>query len=497
MRGSNRSALTRFFSALGLSLSLLAGACSSPLGALFDLAAPPPRDLGPGSSPYDMQTVRRFTWLKQLPMSNSAALVKKLALDPAGNLYAACEFAGLTDFGGSQVQGQGNHDVAVVKLSPQGDLIWVRTIGGAGLETMLDMAVDASGNVILAASFSQPLSFGGGSMISHGAEDFLLAKYSSDGTPLWAKALGGSGSERDYGSLAVDAAGNIYFAGSFSLDSRSSIDFGGGPMTSAGLADGFVAKFSPAGDHVFSRQLGGPTDDWVSCLALDPSGDLIIGGQVHGTIDLGGGVMDPGFGIALWAFLQRLGPDGRHKWAIGYYSSQSRITQLAIDFRGFITAAGSYGLSLKTKTTSLASLYARGRGFLVHLDAAGNEKWARGTVYSSLGDIPRVLIADGYDLLLGGSFEAYATLVDPPRVYSAGLSDAFLVLYDFAGTPQKGFKIGGKQEEWLGAIASSRELLYVGGQFKGTVDFRGQSLSPSGYSDGFIMALDQANWWLP
>lgn len=60
------------------------------------------------------------------------------------------------------------------------------------------------------------------------------------GTPLWSKRFGDSAFQAG-ASVAADKAGNVLLAGSF----FGTVDFGNGPLVSAGESDIRVAKFSP------------------------------------------------------------------------------------------------------------------------------------------------------------------------------------------------------------------------------------------------------------
>ncbi|MCK5406824.1 MAG: hypothetical protein KAJ37_05200, partial [Candidatus Krumholzibacteria bacterium] len=68
--------------------------------------------------------------------------------------------------------------------------------------------------------------------------------------------------------LATDSAGNIVVTGWFG----GSVDFGGGPLITAGNKDIFVAKFDPTGAHLWSVGLGDA--DWQVgySVAVDGSG---------------------------------------------------------------------------------------------------------------------------------------------------------------------------------------------------------------------------------
>jgi len=63
----------------------------------------------------------------------------------------------------------------------------------------------------------------------------------TDSRYLWNKEFGGIGGDADY-SVSVDSSGNVYGTGWFD---SSTIDFGGSPMSSAGVADIFLIKYTP------------------------------------------------------------------------------------------------------------------------------------------------------------------------------------------------------------------------------------------------------------
>src|SRR5678815_5844983 len=72
---------------------------------------------------------------------------------------------------------------------------------------------------------------------------------------VWSRAFGDT-SFQSGRSIAIDAAGNVVVVGDF----EGTVDFGGGPMgpTTGGKDfDAYVAKFDPAGNHLWSKWFGG------------------------------------------------------------------------------------------------------------------------------------------------------------------------------------------------------------------------------------------------
>lgn len=142
-----------------------------------------------------------------------------VTVDGEGNAYVT----GVTDTadfpGASQIQQSrgAQSDAFVVKLNPAGDaLLWGTWLGGISQDTGAEVAVDAGGNVYVVGYTSsnnfplqnalQPL--------RKGSSDAFVAKLNPTGSALlYATLLGGTGAE--FGNaLAVDAAGQVYVAGS-------------------------------------------------------------------------------------------------------------------------------------------------------------------------------------------------------------------------------------------------------------------------------------------
>ncbi|WP_438003140.1 SBBP repeat-containing protein [Sorangium sp. So ce321] len=136
--------------------------------------------------------------------------------------------------------------------------------------------------------------------------------------PLWSTGLGGAGDQAAY-AVATDAAGNLYVTGWF----EGTVDFGAGPLVSAGNGDVFVLKLDPAGHALWSRRFGSsPYRESGTHIALDGSGNILVGGSYSGApfdgpppVDFGGGPLPWGNDFSLSAvFLVKLDPDGNHLW---------------------------------------------------------------------------------------------------------------------------------------------------------------------------------------
>ena len=166
-------------------------------------------------------------------------------------------------------------------------------LGGSNFEEGTGITIDNQGNTYITGSTNSidfPVtsnavqnSFGGGDEFGRG--DAFVAKYSPDGTLIYATYIGGSG--QDFGTdIAVDITGDIYITGN-----TNSVDFptvnalqdtyGGGEFS----GDAFVVKLSNDGSNIlYSTYLGGQDNDFSSAIAVDNNGDVYITGETGATL---------------------------------------------------------------------------------------------------------------------------------------------------------------------------------------------------------------------
>jgi hypothetical protein len=173
----------------------------------------------------------------------------------------------------------------VAKLSNEGtQLLYATYLGGSGTDIGKGIAVDSTSSMYLTGATAspdfptkQPLQprLGGG-------EDVFVTKLTAAGDALVYSTYLGGQDRNDFGdsgnSIAVDALGNAYVAGStassnFPTKHPLQSTFGGGDE------DAFVAKLTVTGDAlVYSTYLGGSEIDAVLRMALAPSGDVYVAG---------------------------------------------------------------------------------------------------------------------------------------------------------------------------------------------------------------------------
>lgn len=176
---------------------------------------------------------------------------------------------------------------------------WVAQMGGTGSDYGSSIAIDNNGDVVTTGGISGDVTWTQGNssfnLTTIGTRDLLILKTGPDGSPIWAKHCGGSGTASGK-RVITDDAGNIIVTGNFS----GTVDFDPGPgtfnMTNNGNAfvgtATFVMKLDPDGNFLWAKQtepINGGTV--VYSMVRDVDGNLILTGNVGGEVDF-----DPGPG---------------------------------------------------------------------------------------------------------------------------------------------------------------------------------------------------------
>jgi len=268
--------------------------------------------------------------------STGSDIGSSVATDPSGNVFVTGSFNGTVDFGGGALVSAGATDIILAKYSPTGTQLWSRRFGSTDTDYGYSVATDPSGNVFVTGSFNGTVDFGGGALVSAGGADIILARYSPTGVHLWSQRLGDTSGDVGL-SVGTDASGNVLVAGYF----NGTADFGGGPLVSAGSFDIFVAKYNSAGVHLWSQRFGDTGTDVMYSVVTDASGDMFLTGYFAETVDFGGGALVSAGGNDI--FLAKFSPNGIHRWSYRFGSTGNDYGQsVATDPSGNVFVTGYF-----------------------------------------------------------------------------------------------------------------------------------------------------------
>jgi hypothetical protein len=384
-----------------------------------------------------------LVWAKSVG-SNGSGYGYSIAVDGSGNVYVTGHFKGTGDFdpgpGTHYLTSAGIYDPFLMKLSPTGDLLWAKSVGGNGYDCSYSIAVDGSGNVYATGSFIGTGDFDPGPgthyLTSNGGGDPFLMKLAPTGDLLWAKSVGGSSNDNGI-SIAVDGSGNVYVTGNFS--GTADFDPGSGThyLTSNGSSDPFLMKLSPTGDLLWVKSVGGSSSDYGNSIAVDGSGIVYVKGSFTGTVDF-----DPGPGTHYLTsagihdpFLMKLSPTGDLLWAKSVGSSGGAVAGLdrsiAVDGSGNVYATGAFkGTGDFDPGPGTHYLTSNGGGdpFLMKLSPTGDLLWAK-SVGGSSDDNGRSIAVDGSgNVYATGHFKGTGDFDPGPGTHSLTSNGNFDIL---------------------------------------------------------------------
>jgi len=386
-------------------------------------------DFDPGTGIYNLSAAGGYIFIARLDASGNFVWAKQigggvdfdgagwdLTVDANSNVYTTGNFRGSADFdpGGGVYfltsVDPNQQDAFVSKLDVSGNFIWAKKLGGADREMGISIAVDVSGNVyttgyilgVLVGDFDP----GPGvyNLAPAGVSDIYISKLDPSGNFVWAKLMGATGSDNGY-SIAVDANGNVYTAGTFNgtvdfdpgsgtfnltsvtsndffiskldasgnfvwakqigvpgdyvsifIDANSYVyiasdffasgDFDPGPgtfiLTSAGQVDVFLSKLDVSGNFVWAKQMGGSAHDWCHSGTVDANGNVYLTGWFEGTGDF-----DPGPGV------YNLTPTGNPD---GFVVKLGAVTTGVADFNNFFHSINIFPNPVSTSATISFSL---------------------------------------------------------------------------------------------------------------------------------------------
>lgn len=160
-------------------------------------------------------------------------------------------------------------------------LVWATYCGGLYSDEGRGLAVDSEDHVILTGrtySTENIASDGAFQTELIGEIDIMLEKYYDNGARIWGTYYGGSGLDRARACIVNEDEFIYLGAHTTSEDGVVTIGNGMHQEVFAGVEDGILAYFSPAGERVWATYFGGEDEDIIRRLNKDDAGNIIMVG---------------------------------------------------------------------------------------------------------------------------------------------------------------------------------------------------------------------------
>ncbi|PSR52250.1 hypothetical protein AHMF7605_01290 [Adhaeribacter arboris] len=274
----------------------------------------------------------RFKWAKQIAGTDDLE-GNSIAVDSDGNVYIAGTFEGVVDFDpdeGTHIIPTTSFKAFVQKFDSSGKLVWVRDF--ADFSAASKVIVDAAKNVYVTGYFVEGPAIG--------KADIFILKWNENGDLTWLKQMGGPGNDLSR-SMTLDKEGNILITGTF--EQTPDFNLGKSPsiLTSVGEADVFITKISTSSDLIWVKQIGGANYDECRTISMDEEGNLYTMGYFGGPVDFdpGEGVFNLVSTFNNGVFIQKLNAAGNFSGAV---QLPGRASSIINDKQGNIYMTGFF-----------------------------------------------------------------------------------------------------------------------------------------------------------
>lgn len=460
-----------------------------------------------------------YNWAERLG-TPAQDQINTMAVDNNGNVYVASTFSGSIDIdpgpGVMNLVSAGMNDIYIQKLNSAGNLVWACSIGGLLDETTRDLILDATGNILLSGTFQDTVDF------DPGSSKFTLGTVSS--TTLAAAfllKLTNSGSFFSVGQhggrsaiLTCDNSGNILMSGIFSNLPACDVDPGLTTHTISSVTQygGYVVKFDPSLNFIWAKAWSYNWNMDLAKIRTDPSGNVYVAGDFHGSLDFGPGPGTYTFTTTNFynaGFLLKLDNSGSFLWArrLGDHSGNCEILGLDIDnsSNAYVTGPFSYPADLDPGPGILTYSFSSGSSFFIEkINPSGVMDWVKviGTSFLSSSSHDLSLDANN-NVYVTGSYSGVGDFDPGPNTFLLGWgwNDPVFILKltsngDFLHAASIGNGYAGAYNAGKVISVDPAQNIYVAGVCAGACDFdpgpTTATLAASVGWDGFVAKYCQA-----
>ena len=216
-----------------------------------------------------------------------------VAVDTRGNVVVAGQYYGYADFENAPERTVGLATTNPLgasffwKVDRGGRTVWANELEATGKIETNAVAVDGAGNIYAGGAATGVVDFdtrpANSYFVNFGATRSAFAvKLSTTGETSWAQNVSGTS---EVTGLGIDGQGNVTLGGNFSGRANFSTTPLNGILDSAGGQDGFAWRLSAAGNFLWARGFGGASEDSVTDVNVNRTGQALFVGTFKGTAD--------------------------------------------------------------------------------------------------------------------------------------------------------------------------------------------------------------------
>lgn len=293
-----------------------------------------------------------------------------IAEDSKGNLILAGSFWTSIDFGTFQLNSRPTSPRALflIKVNPEGDLLWSQTFEGGTIKEINDLVIDAEDNIFLGGYFDQELHFADTSLLSTAQSSAFFARFRENGALDWCHSFGDTGNSQ--ATVVEQYASRQYLLGGFYDDTLKVANQSFPANTND--EDAFLISLNGDGQIDWVRKAGGVFNEIPTGLVIDETGHSYLAGQIVGVLVVNDSLRIESRDGNSDCFLIRYDSLGQADWAQSFGGDQLQLTNDLLYLDGQLWLTGHFQENLNIGDFHLeARAPLTFEGFLAQLDTNG------------------------------------------------------------------------------------------------------------------------------
>lgn len=413
-----------------------------------------------------------------------------ITTDSQGNAYWAGSASGTVDFGCGTLSVGNTIAGFVAKVDANGICQWVRGITvGFNEAWAYGIAIDAQDRIYVTGSYDGNADFGNGVLLnSMGSDDIFLARYDVDGTCLWARRGGSSGSSDEARGIAVSDSGDVFITG---ISGGSTITFDNISIPNpANYRQVIIARYDSTGTVQWAKASTG-TAQGKSARAITVANKrlFVTGHAAFNNASFDGLPLLPATNtIGMYTLACDL--DGNGLWARSYVGGDNEGFGISADTLGNLFVVGRMWGDLYLPDDTLASVSDNDDIMLVAMDQNGDHRWAKSTG-STQRDVAWGVVADGVgNAYVAAHFQQTIDFFGTPFTV-LGSEDILISKIEADGDVVWAQRPSGFQRDIPLCIhrqAAAPYKLYFGGYFWGAITYGSSTIDDVSNGDAMIVS---------